>query len=231
MNRLADAQIEHFRSDNILGWAMRRSCFPTAVYKTDDDDKGNLVTSVDGFGIKIGANEEFDWVGAPSDSFKVMSDRVATFKDEIHRLALQMSLAVDNSPGAVMRSGDSKAMDAQATEICLHAYAAVVKATVEEVFELISDARGDVDLTFSIEGMDQFNIIETDSIIASAVSAKALGVNSVIFQKEIQCQVAEALLPNVSESIKKQIREQIMASSVTTEPAQPDNNQDSKDKS
>lgn len=225
VNRLADAQVEHFQMNNALGWAMRRACYPTAVYKTDTQE-GALIASSDGFAVKIGKEEDFDWVSAPTDSFEMIAARVNTFKDEIHRLALQMSLAVDNTPGTMKRSGDSKAMDAQATEVCLHAYSSIVKGCIEEVFELVSDARGDTSLTFSIEGMDQFSVLDVDVIVNSAKSAKALGIPSETFAKELNAKVAEALLTGVKDDVKKQIREEILSAKiepiVKSEPSEPE---------
>lgn len=214
VNRLADAQIEHFRLDNSLSWAMRRACYPTAVYKTDDDDKGSLTRSPDGFAVKIGAKEELEWLSPPTNSFDVMMKMASSIKDEIYRLATQMALAVDNSAAAVGRSADSKAQDAQSTEICLHAYADLVKETVEEIFELISDARGDTDVVFSIEGMDEFNVLDVGEILANTKAAKELNLPSPTFQKEMQCKAAEALLFNVSQEIKDQIRQEIMSADI-----------------
>ena len=215
VNRLADAQIEHFRMDNALGWAMRRACYPTVVYKAEKPEEANIRASTDGFAVIIGKDEDFKVVSASSESFEVIGKRVATFKDEIHRLALQMSLAVDNSPGALKRSGDSKAMDAQATEICLQAYAVIVKAAVEEIFELISDARGDTSLVFSIEGMDQFNVVDFDSVLNAAKLAKDLDIKSDTFHKELDSKVAESLLANVSQVVKDTIRKEIMTAKET----------------
>lgn len=217
VDRLADAQIEHFQMNNALGWAMRRACYPTAVYKTDSDD-GALVASSDGFAIKIGEKESFGWEGPPVDAFEIIAARVNTFKDEIHRLSLQMSLAVDNTPGTMKRSGDSKAMDAQATEICLHAYADVIKASIEEIFELISDARGDFDLTFAIGGMDQFSVLDAEAVVNSAKVAKELGIPSETFAKELNAKVADVLLGSVSETVKEQIRQEILSAKVDLAP-------------
>lgn len=220
LNRLADVQTEHFRANNDLAWAMRRACNPTAVFETSDVDDGQLVASQDGFAVKIAKDDKLYYVEVPTEAFTTMMNRVSSLEANIYKLATQMALAVDTKSAAALgRSGDSKAQDAQATEICLHAFASLVKDTVEEIFELVSDARGDLELTFSIEGMDQFNVLDVDGILNAVKIAKELGIDSEKFRKESQAKAAEALLFNVSQEIKDEIRAQIMAS---PEPKKPD---------
>jgi hypothetical protein len=223
VNRLADAQIEHFRMNNGLGWSMRRSCYPTAVFKTDDKDSGALIKSSDGFGVMIGKDEELSWITPATDSFTEMANRVRTFKDEIHRLALQMALAVDNTPGTMKRSGESKAKDSEATQVILFSYADLVKGFIEEIYELVSDARGDTGVTFSIEGMDHFNVDDSEQVINVALIAQGLNIPSDIFKKELAIKVAETLLPHVSQDIKDDIRAEIMAAKIEALPVAPPN--------
>lgn len=214
VNRLADVQLEHFRQINSLSWAFRRASSPTLVFKTDGNSEDSRMQFSDGFGVKIGKEESLEYTKAPSDSFDSMMKQVSSLKDELYRLATQMALSVDNSASTVKRSGDSKAQDAQATEICLHAFASIVKETIEEIYELISDARGDTNITFSIEGMDQFNVIDVDQVINSAKIAKELNLQSETFNKELQVKVAEALLPNISQESKDTIRQEIMSAKI-----------------
>lgn len=204
MNRLADAQIEHFQNNCSLGWAMRRACSPTMVWKSQDDSEA-ISTPL---GIKIGKEDDVKWIAPPSEAFDQIAKRIASFKDEIHRLALQMALAVDNSPGTLKRSGESKAKDAEATEIILYSYALIVKEFVEKLFQLISNARNEK-IIFSIEGMDSFQIDDSESIINSANLAKNLNIQSETFNKELGYKVACALLPSLSQDIKDQIRKEI----------------------
>jgi len=214
LNKLADAQIEHFRANNALGWAMRRACYPTAVFKTDNDESGKLERSADGFGVKIGKDEDLSWITPPTESFEIIFKRVTSLRDEMYRLALQMALDVDNSSGSHKRSGESKAQDQKPTEIILYAYADIVKAFIEEIFELISDARGDIELTFSIEGMDKFVIDDSEAIMNAATQAKMFNIPSDTFKKELAYKLSNVLLPQISQSVKDQIKKEIMESEI-----------------
>jgi len=230
-NRLADAAIEQFRMDNALGWAMRRSCYPVWVYNASDSEnvRGSLIKSSDGFGVMIGENEKFAPQSPDSKPFEQIAARVNNKKDELHRLALQMALAIDNTASAVRRSGESKAQDVQATEIILYAYADLVKGFIETLYELISDSRGDVELTFSIEGMDKFIIDDTESILRSATMAQKFPflMKSQTFNTQLANMLSSILLPRVSDEIKKQISDEINEISISDVEAEekPDNSQ------
>ena len=129
VNRLADAQIEHFRMSNALAFAQRSSCSHLLVLSTNGDE----IKQTSGFGIKIGSDDDLKFISPSSESFQVIKDQVSTLKDEIYRLSQQMALAVDNSPGTIKRSGESKSKDSESTKIILSSYAEVVKGFVEEI--------------------------------------------------------------------------------------------------
>jgi hypothetical protein len=110
------------------------------------------------YGI-LGADDRVEWP-APSDvSYDVLERRIAALKDEIHRVAVQMSRGVDNNAAAVGRSGESKQADDSATEIVLEAYGRPVKDAYEETFEMISFARDD-DTEWSVAGMDSYDVAD-----------------------------------------------------------------------
>jgi len=212
VNRLADAQIEHFRMNNALGWSMRRACYPTAVYKSNSDAI-KLNTSNDNFGIKIGESESFDWISPPVDSFTEIAKRVDQFKNDLHSLAMQMSLSVANGSGAIKRSGESKKQDSKSTEIILYAYADVVKAFIEELYELISDARGDQDIKFSIEGMNEFTSEDSKETLETLQAIKDLNIPMIQecepLQKELARQIVHVTLPDLAQNVKDEISDYI----------------------
>ena len=218
LNHLADAAIEHFRMDNALGWAMRRACYPIWVWNSDStsDSEGILQISNCGFGVKIGQDEKFAPQSPSHDPFTSIQNRINDKKDEIHRLALQMALAIKNTASAIRRSGESKAQDVQATEIILHSYAAIVKEHVEEIYELISDARGQVEKTFSIEGMEQFIVDDSESIFRTASMAQTFPIlmKSETFQRELGAKLSSVLLPNLSQEVKEQINSEFLKVSI-----------------
>jgi len=208
LKRFADAQIEHFRLSAALGWSLRRSAYAMMAFMISD--KENPPKTGAGLGILLGKEESVESLEPNGSSFKILQDEIAFQKDEIHRVSAQMAMAVDNNAAGLGRSGLSKMADTAATEICLRGYAVMVKDAIEKLYELISDARGDTETKFSIEGLNQFTLIDATTLIANATTARGLAIQSETFQKELDKRVAEALLPSdTAQTIKDKIRDEI----------------------
>lgn len=211
-DRLADVQIEHFDISNSLLFAQKGTCFCTYVHEARDNADKQNPNSSSGFGIRIGEGEKIYVVSPPTDSFDSLEKRITNAKDSIYRLSSQMALAADNSPGTIKRSGESKSKDSESSRIGLHSFAEIVKCFVEELFELISDARGDVSVTFSIEGMDCFQIDDAQSTIEAATMAQQFDIPSITFKKELAYKIVASVLPNATQKIKDEIRKEIQSS-------------------
>lgn len=207
LNRAADAQIEHFRLSTALGWSLRKAAYAIGIFKLKENSP---IVNGAGQGIIIGIDEDFSFAEPKGTSFSILQNEIKNQKDEIYRIAVQMAQSVDNNSAALGRSGESKNADNASTEIILHAYADIVKEAIEKTFELISDARGDVDLHFSIEGMNKFHLQDAQILVDTAKTAKELAINSPTLYQELNYRVAESLLPwDTSQEVKDKIREEI----------------------
>lgn len=207
LDRVYDAQIEHFRLSAGLGWMIRRTCYATPVFQMDGDE-GDAPIMGAGRYVRIGANDKMGWTAPPSDPFEVISSEIKSEKDEIYRVAQQMAQGVDNNAAAVGRSGESKIQDASATEVCLKAYGAEMRGGIERTLDLVSDGRGDK-LEWSAQGLDKFNLHDANLAVTNATAAKALAIPSETFTQELYVHTAEALLPALDQGKKDQIRKEI----------------------
>lgn len=204
--RIADAQVEHFRLSQGLSWNIKRTCYAMPVFKVEDEAKPPTMGA--GYYIMIGTKEDYAWAAPPVAHLALMAQEIAAQKDEIYRIANQMAQGVDNNAAAVGRSGQSKQVDQAATEVCLGVYGAVVREPIEETYELLTELRGD-DVTWSIEGLDTFNLADAQSTVETAIQATALSVPSPTFRRETFFRVVDAMLPNVSQDTKDAIRREI----------------------
>ena len=207
MNRVADIQVEHFKIENGLNWAIRRTCYPTPVFKLADPDVPPKMGQ--GSYIVIGKDDDFTFTSSGPAPFDVISNRLDGIRDNIYRVTRQMAAGVNNNAAAVGRSADSKAQDAAATHVVLLAYADLVKDAIEETMELISDARGDIDVTFSVEGLDLFDDSATAALVNTAKVAKDLAIPSDTFKREMAKRVAQQLLPDLPQDVQDKIRDEI----------------------
>jgi hypothetical protein len=207
--RVADAQIEHFRLSAAMSWAIKRTCYPMAIFKAKDKDSAPVTGA--GYLQMIDVEEDFEWVSPTTAAFDVLKAEIEAQKDEIYRIAQQMASSVNNSAAGLQRSGESKMADYTATEICLHAYATHIKETIETLFELVSDARGDVDVGFSIEGMNKFSLADVSVSLANIQTAKSLAIPSPTLAMELGMKAADMLLPDAAQPVKDRIRAEIQA--------------------
>ena len=219
MNRASDAQIEHFRLSAALSWAGKRTCYPIAIFKTNES--GARPEQGSGFMQRIAREDTIEWIAPPSDSLEIIKGMVFSQMTEIHRVTHQMAQSVDNSSAALGRSGESKVQDNLATEICLHAYAEIVRAAIESTFELVSDGRGEFDVKFSIEGMNKFSLNDVTTTIKNMKTSGATPIIPKTLLKELSMKLADLLLPDASQQVKDTIREEIEEEAEKPKPEPP----------
>lgn len=209
LDRAADAQVEHFLLSSALSWSLKKTAYPVPVFNLRDADTVPKMTA--GGGITLGPEEKFSWSEAPCTSADVLREEIKSQKDEIFRVSQQMAMSIENSAASLGRSGESKQQDKAATEVCLRGYATHVREAIEATYELVSDARGDVDITFSVEGMSEFSITDTTTLVENTDKVMALGIQSPTLQRVLALRVAESMLPTgVSQEQKDAIRHEIM---------------------
>ena len=139
LNHLADGQLEHFRQRNALAWSIRRTCYAMPWFYLKDARKPPKMGA--GYYGILGLDEKIDWPAPPGAPFAAHAEYVAALKDEIHRVAQQLALGVDNNAAAVGRSGESKKADQAGTEVVLKAYGRITREPTERTMDLVAEAR------------------------------------------------------------------------------------------
>ena len=91
MNRVAEAQVAHFRLTAGLLWAINQTCYAMPVFKMAGGSAGPGPTMGTGYAMVIGENDDLTWAAPPSAPFAVISDEAKSQKDEIYRVAQQMA--------------------------------------------------------------------------------------------------------------------------------------------
>ena len=217
MDRVSDAQIEHFRLSAANGWLERRSAYAMGVFNVKDKTDPPQMS---GSGIMIGLDEKFNFAEPSGTANAILQKDIQDQKDEIYRVSQQMAQSSDNSSGSIGRSGQSKMADQEATKICCKSYGIIVREAIEKTLELISDARGELDTHFSIEGMDQYDFTDPTTLIENAKVAKDLGIIGSLkpleaLTKEVIRRVANVLIsPDTSQNVKDDILKEIDESSI-----------------
>jgi hypothetical protein len=202
-----DAQLEHFRQDNALSWLTRRTCYAQPVFNIEDGENPPRMGA--GYAVLLGPDDKMGWTAPPVAPFDILQKNVDSKRDQIYRIVHQMAQGLDNNAETVGRSADSKEIDAAATRIMLNAYGEIVAKAIEETYEMISEARGESNYEWSVEGFSGYDTATVSSLIANAKEARALGIPSQTFHKELCTKVALALHPEADQRVKDTIRSEV----------------------
>jgi hypothetical protein len=89
---------------------------------------------------------------------------VEKLKEVVH----QMANTASAHSGKVGKSAASKKEDRHSTEILLTAYGNLVRDFIKQIMNAISTARGE-QIVWTVDGLDDFNIIDRDQLILEAV--------------------------------------------------------------
>ncbi len=217
LNLLAAPQLELFRKRAALSWAIDRVCYAMPVLYTAAKKRPAMMGA--GYFLQLGEKDKLDFPAPPVAPFAVIETNIEKLKDEAFRVAHQMAQGVNNNAAAVGRTADSKAADADVTEIVLQAYGARVCEAVERTLQLLSAGRGDP-VDWDVSGMSSFRSADAAALAETALTLDPLHIPSKTFQREMLTRTALAQLPDADEDTRQKIRKEIEAG-VTDESVAP----------
>lgn len=206
MNHLADPALELFRKRNALSWGIARTCYAMPWFFLKDAKKPPTMGT--GYYGMLGTDERVEWPSPPSTPFDVIRATVKELVQELHRVAQQMALGVDNNATALGRSGDSKAADHESTEVVLKAYGKRMREPLERVLDLVARGRGEA-IDWSVGGMDVYDLADASTLTEMALTSDPLAIPSATYRRELFKAVAHAQLPNIDEAARQKIDQEI----------------------
>lgn len=209
LSHVADPQLEHFRKSNALSWSIDRTCYAMPWFFLKSAKKPPTMGA--GYYGLLGLDEKIEWPAPPSAPFEVIRNNIADLVQEIHRVAEQMALAVDNSKAAAVgRSGESKAADHEATETVLRAYGQALRDPLERMLDLVARGRGE-SIDWDVAGMDVYDLADAKTLTEMALASDPLKIPSATHRRELLKAVSRAQLPHVDEETRQTIDREIDA--------------------
>lgn len=217
MNKLAGIAIEHLNKRCALSWAEYRTLYQERYEFSGDsdprldapaiaDDQGRATNQIHGIGYiqHRHSSDRVEFVGPGHESFQVALESIRDLRNEMHRVMFQMALTFDNSSSVVGRSGNSKAEDRKAHGVVLVGLGEMVRDHIQEVVQMITDARGD-DLKWTASGMDKFDSESLADMLAGAEILANIQIPSKTFNKRHDYMVARTRLGDEAsaEDLKK----------------------------
>jgi hypothetical protein len=156
----------------------------------------------------LGAGDKLAFEEPMGASYTTVHEQLQALVDEIHRTVGQMAASVSSTANAVGRSGDSKALDRQATTIIVDALATIVKAFAKRLFATISAARGEV-VIWEAHGLDRTDYEDRSQLLQEALAVENIPIPSPTFVKTYKTKIALSLVPKVDPQTANTIRDEI----------------------
>lgn len=159
--------------------------------------------------VETGAGDKVYFAEPEGKCYAIVQKDIDELKDEIFRVTHMMAASVRPSAGMMGRSAQSKQQDGKATALVLRALGQEVRKLALLVYRTISEARGDDDVEWVANGMDNYEVINRDEILAEAVQMTLIDIPSEVFAATHATQVAEKLLTGVDPMTLDTMRKEI----------------------
>lgn len=216
MGKLESIAVAHLNTRNALTWAQFKSLFPVPTAYLGEEKLGQPVTEDQGRAVNqvrspahvvvMGKDDRFEFAGPPTEPFQYAASDCAVLRDEMYRVVHHMANSIDNSAAALQRSGESKGMDLNATNIVLKFLGEEISKHACEVMECVCAGRKDVEsdgeckYDWHMLGMEEFNQgVDMDALLKEAQAVSTLDINSPTFQAKYKQKVAKEVLGDNAE--------------------------------
>lgn len=171
----------------------------------------------------LGPNDNLNFVGPDKGPYEVVQQQLEQDKNEMYRLVSQMNSIINKSgmsTSQTRESGVAKAIDNQAKEYLLTAYAKLVKKWAVKAFKLVFDALSQ-DVEWKPQGMDNYKVVDQDQLLAkiAALPIYRANVPSLTSYQQLLNDVAYEAHPFTSPAILTVIQQELMDAVKKMQPA------------
>lgn len=156
----------------------------------------------------IGADDDICFAEPSGTCYELVGKELNQLKDEMFRVVHQMAASVTNVASQKGQSGDSKREDRAAEAIVLAAFGQAVRDFAKRVYTCISRARSE-DVVWTPRGLDRFENVDRDQLLAESVQVDLIGIPSPTFKKTYKTELALKLVETAPPATQDLIRQEI----------------------
>ena len=193
LDKLAPVARAHLNLCSAIDWSQNKHLFPMMMAFLAPDDAGGAAggdparatqqTYGTGWINTFGKDDRIEYVAPDTGVYEHALGRLSSLRDEMHRVCHAMALAVDNSAGAMGRSGESKAEDRAAKEVVIRELGRLARDTVRRALVLAQRGRGDEVSLWNVSGFERFDPGDEAEAITAALAADSLEIPSPTFRQ------------------------------------------------
>lgn len=204
-NKIGFTIANNFRQRVNYQFALNRVMNPVGVFKYGPDsdtessaannsNRGQIAKSdAEEYGwIEMSAADEFEFKVPPSEHFSMILDSLKEGDDAVQKAISNMAQTHAAQQSNTARSAASKMADNRALEIVLNTYGKQQRATIKDVVDTISEARGE-DLLWEVQGLEDYEVEDPADVLNEALSMNAIDIKSVSFKRDHEVSIARKL--------------------------------------
>lgn len=167
LDKLAPLARAHLNLCSAIDWSQNKHLFPMMMAfltpsdpASPDEVNGSRATEQTygtGYINTFASSDRVEYVTPDTGVYEHAMRRCDSIRDEQHRVTHAMALAVDNSAGAMGRSGDSKEEDRMSRWVVAREIGRIAREAVVEMMHLVAAGRGDALDELHVCGLEEFD--------------------------------------------------------------------------
>lgn len=213
-NRVLPQLMEHFRTENGLGWSIENACYPVPYIKGEFSDAPT--PSVVTF-LRLAPDGEFGYAETSGLSFEAAAKRCASIREDIYRGCYLQAQGRSSEATPAAQSGYSKELDMAPSVDVLGRFGQAVRDALESILVTVSVIRGE-DVSFALSGYE-FDDAGADAALDRLERVQRVGIESDTLRRVLAKRAARALLIGEDPAIVQQAEGEIEAAPTLEEKA------------
>lgn len=195
-NRAYLPALAHLNKTNALDWGLFTGCLPIPYVKGRlDSGTGTPKVVSETAYLELEENGEAGYIEPSGAAWQAMTDNIASLREELYRQLHLQSQGRSTEATPAAQSGFSKEMDMAPARDILGKFGDTIRETLTRILGMVSQARGERDMTFSVRGY-QFADVDAQSGIDIVKNLEASGCPSPTLVKAAWKQAAREVSPD-----------------------------------
>lgn len=218
--KMESLAIEIFNARSGLSWSRNRSLFQMIVAKlsqpdptnpvSEDPDRGLNQVVGPGRVITLAEKDSYEYVGPEASPFKEAREDIRDLVEDLHRVLHQLAQSASQGASKQKQSGQSKQMDASAGAIVSKELGRVFRDVATTILAYVSAGRKE-EKDWEAKGLSEFDDVTLDNFVNEAAVLETVPIPSPTFQTLYKFDLAERILPGLTDEQKDQIYEELEA--------------------
>lgn len=204
---LSGPQVANWQARTKRAWLSNNQAYSIPVIASKDTTAAANISGA-GYAIQLGQGDTFTWTSPPDSAATILEAEIKNSKDELYRIANLNFMGLENNSMALVRSGLSRTIDADAGHVTVQSMAYTIRDAAQRTYAMLARGRGDDVDSFVAGGFEHLSDYDLTELTAIAVQLGIPKIPSPKFNKQFwKRMVAQAL--DMDEATRNAINKEI----------------------